>query len=210
MKIKLWAIALFLGAASGGQAQVLLSVDFNGLYYSDTQSGFTGLYVPQQNSYSTTLSGYSFDFLGAGGSNANAWHDEAVPGGTYQPFYKDFLDVNGWNGYTITLGGLSANTTYSLTLWFSDNTGYDLNGSVVGTYGSFTMPSSTNLTDNIFTTDITTDSFGQIVGTFTPVGYGNGGLAGFEISANAVPEPSTIASMGLGLAFLALRLRRRS
>jgi hypothetical protein len=35
-------------------------------------------------------------------------------------------------------------------------------------------------------------------------------LNGFILSAAAVPEPSTIASMGLGLAFLALRLRRRT
>jgi hypothetical protein len=80
---------------------------------------------------------------------------------------------------------------------------------VTGTYSSYAVPSATNLTDNALTTDITTDGSGQIVGTFTPTGYGTGGLAGFQISAGAVPEPSTVVSMGLGLVFLAFRLRRR-
>jgi hypothetical protein len=210
MKTKLCALLVFLSSMSLLKAQVLLSVDFDGVYYNVTQSGFSGIFVPVSNTYSTTIGSYSLDFLGAGGSDGNSWHNDSVPSGTYQPLYKDYLSVNGWNGYTLTLGGLSASTTYSLTLWFSSNTGYDLNGSVTGSYSSYALPSSANLTDNAFTTDITTNGSGQIVGTFTPSAYGAGGLAGFQISAVSVPEPSTVVSMGLGLAFLTLRLRRRT
>jgi hypothetical protein len=210
MKMKLCALlVVFLSSMSLLKAQVLLSVDFNGVFYNTTQSGFSGIYVPASNTYSATIGSYSFDFLGAGGSTANSWQNGSIPSGTYAPLYTDYLDVNGFNGYTLTLGGLSANTTYSLTLWFSNNTGYDLNGSVTGSYTFYTSPSAANLTDNAFTTDVTTNGSGQIVGTFMAMGYGTGGLNGFQISAVSVPEPSTVASMGLGLAFLALRLRRR-
>jgi hypothetical protein len=209
MKTKLCALLVFLSSISLLKAQALLSVDFDGVYYNVTQSGFTGIFVPVSNTYSTTIGSYSFDFLGAGGSDGNSWHNDAVPSDTYQPLYKDYLSVNGWNGYTLTLGGLAADTTYSLTLWFSENTGYDLNDSVTGSYSSYAVPSSANLTDNAFTTDITTNGSGQIVGTFTPSGYGTGGLAGLQLSAISVPEPSTVVSIGLGLVFLAFRLRPR-
>jgi hypothetical protein len=57
--------------------------------------------------------------------------------------------------------------------------------------------------------DLTSNNLGQIVFTMSASGYGLNIINGFTLTPVGIPEPSTVASMGVGLALMALRLRRR-
>lgn len=202
-------IAMATMLASPASAQVLLSIDFNGVYYNQTQPGFDGIFVPNtSNNYQTNIGIYSLDVTYPIGINANPWATGNVPPSdtTYAPLYTDYLSVNGWDGYTLTIGGLAANTTYDITLWFYRNTQYSFNGGPTTSFSSYAAPSGENLTDNSVATTFTTNAGGSFTIGIAPSAWGDGALTGLQISA--IPEPATTTMLGLSL-FGTLWMSRR-
>ena len=207
MKKLLLTLLATAALSSAAHAQIL-SVDFNGIFYNQTQSGFSGVAVPAQNSYQTTVGSYSLDVTYANSAVANPWQEGAIPADQlYSPLYKDYLSVNGFDGYTVTIGGLAANTSYDITLWLFGNTQYNFNGGSFSTFSSYALPTATNLTENAVATSFTTDSNGSFTIGIAGTGWGVGAVNGFQVSA--VPEPASV-TLVLGTALFGITFRRRS
>jgi hypothetical protein len=206
MKMKLCVLlGVFLSSMSLLKAQVILQVD---MASNELQAGFQ-----QMNStpatfgaYTVTLSGGDGFFPWVGGNGS----------GPYADLYQGYYYSNSGAILGMNISGLTAGSTYSLQL-FSFDSGHMTtimnwapSGSTFGTSGSSGPASGAPVNDEYSVTlTLLADGGGNItvVGADSIDNFPR--LNGFILSAVSVPEPSTVASMGLGLAFLALRLRRR-
>jgi hypothetical protein len=211
MKIKSLIFGVLLGTASVIQAQVLLSVDVGpGTVQSGFQNLSGGITQPTASgvfgAYTVSLSGGA-GFFNAGGNGTGPFAD--LYGGYY---YANFSAAP----LNLSISGLTGGASYTLQIFSYDSghtnsvINWSPSGSTTGTSGSVGPTPTTPVNDEYSTTlTLVADGGGNLTVQGIDAAALHPRLNGFILSAAAVPEPSTIASMGLGLAFLALRLRRR-
>lgn len=150
---------------------------------------------------------YYADLLQNAGGNPNTPWDETV---------------GGFGGYDriVTLINVNPNTTYDLSFWHAggDRFGYVSFETLVqiqsmNTTDMMTMTVSTpNLYDwqQVMTTFTTDSSTTQIALQFSAIGAGDAStlIDDVDFEAQLVPEPASIAAIGLGLALLVRRRKR--
>ena len=223
------ALALAAGFTIAAPASAALDVDFGP---GDVQAGFEGLSTGagDNNPRSDTFTG---DFFGTGSTTVTvsvSSVDQRTRGGSAVPntdlddVFSDAFKQSGSAGdITLTLSGLDANTTYSLTSFHHDNgeTGGDNTGLLTAT-GSTVAPVpilQTNQTTNTVanggpgqeTYDIVTDGSGVASVTFnrTTIGGPNEGfINGISLDLDVIPEPASLALLGLGGLLLLPRRKR--
>ena len=218
-----------VGTAHGG---IILQVDVELRGTTDLAPGFDRITMDDggfPNTVKTFANGITVDIDPVGVVWGNNDRHRLTPTGFPEAaLYRDFVFGPGNDspagGIDITLSGLVPNAPFFLTLWSFDQgsannrvsdwfvvdgrgtvqvmENYTFNGSVLPTSGE----------DNRFTFYTLSDPTGQIVI------QGRGDLSSYNnnpsvflnaLSVWAIPEPCTMALLGLGLAALARRRRRR-
>lgn len=142
----------------------------------------------------------------ANGSDANPLHDA-------HNLLREFVTQFGGSTATLTIGGLSSGSTYDFYLYGGNNnegddTRFTINGVSQDTTG--VVASTTALTlgeDYVVFTGIAPDANGQIAVDWESIPPGAGGFYGLQIVENIIPEPASLALLGLGGSLLISRRR---
>jgi hypothetical protein len=173
----------------------LLAVDF-GTAENYVQSGFGEMAgVISQATANASFGSYTVDLAGQGFGAATGSHSAAIAQ-SVRPLYRDYYfndsDVNGV-GVNLSIGGVTPNTQYNLTLWSYDGdqsfsstaTLWSPINNTSGTSGSvsdFATPRPTSLSDYSTTIQVTSaTSTLEIFGTTTS-GFGGTRLNGFRLN----------------------------
>ncbi len=189
------------------KAVSLLAVDF-GKTGEVPQAGFTAMAGSQsQATASGTFGAYTVDLEGQGFGRGSAGHNGLIPEANrslYRDYYYNNSDVNG-EGVKLSIGGVTPNTSYNLTLWSYDpdqffsstDTVWSPVGSSAGTSGfitDFADPPPSTLTDYSTTIQVSSStSTLEVFGTTTS-GFGGTRLNGFRLNDGA----SDVLSIDLG------------
>lgn len=203
-RLRLLAAAAFLTGASFVQAAPLLMVDYDGQWGSGTEPGFTS--IGYNEFLSKTIGIYTVE------SNGSQTYPSNSGGPTYMPaLYNDMLfssNQYGTDPINITLSGFTAATQYELTFFSFTTDGantvnYFKTGvpeTILGTisWTPSVFPSAENPSSATF--NMTADGAGKLYVTCAPPsgGYPGGRINGFTVSEAAVPEPASMALLGLG------------
>jgi hypothetical protein len=215
-------IAFIVVGAVKASAAPLLAVDFGRVISGSptaVQPGFSGIAgAPVEGTRTENVGIYTVTVTGEGFYSSPTAIDPGVAA-LYQDYYYHNSPVNGV-GVALSIGGVTANTDYDLTLWSYDGDQIfsatptlwspQAGSNTTGTSGSitnFAIPTPTSLAEyattiRVKSTTTTLDIFGT-----TTAGGGGTRLNGFEL--NQVPEPSTMILAGIGIA-MALAYRRSS
>lgn len=229
---------LLLGAALGPVQAALINVDFSRPVNAGTvqsgaavlgtagdvwnnAGGSSGIGIALVDA-TGAASGATLSYAATQSFDAPCPAGSAFCGTSVELLMRDYLYVNSGVTGVVTLGGLSANSSYELVLYGAANlnrerfTRFSANGvSETAAYDGTTG----TLVEGISYVDITTfaDPTGTITISFTNAGgsdfAGEGNLNGLQLrplDATTVPEPSTLLLATGALALIAQRRRRRA
>lgn len=236
------AIAAAIALSLSADAAVVLAVDFGG-NSGNLQSGFQGFTNPPDAAISATQSYSGISVTLSGGVQTNGTtgylnardRPHAPPdAGAFTNFslLRDRIVANGGSnaalhGVLLTIGGLMANTDYTIQVWgFDTRAAVDGGGAKAGTnvlwdnsngsdyeLGRYTMTAGQLPVDNnsfSITATVTTDASGVLmVRSFNPGSDridGPGIMNGFVLSIVPEPSSSLLILSGAGL-FLVKRRR---
>lgn len=162
-------------------------------------------------SYFTPDLADGFNFSADGTANPAALFD-GIAGGTNGGGGSGFAQI------TFNFTGLAPNTAYDIVAYGASQTGTDRGTHFFPTVGGAIAGSTTGASTTIAAGDgvsyatfqLTTDGSGDLTihKNFNSATSAQGPVNGFQLQQ--VPEPSTFALAGFGLASLALRRRRRA
>jgi hypothetical protein len=190
------------------QAVPLLAVDF-GSAENYVQSSFSEMAgTASQSTADAVFGSYTVDLAGQGFGTASASHSGAI-GQSVRPLYRDYYynnsDSNGV-GVNLSIGGVTANKQYNLTLWSYDgdqsfsstDTLWSPINNTSGGSGSvtnFATPRPASLGDYSTTIQVTSaTSTLEIFGTTTS-GFGGTRLNGFRLNDGL----NNVLSVDMGL-----------
>jgi len=202
------AINVQFGAASAAQQQTGAAViGAAGDYwnYSNAASGANSLLDTKQ-----AATGVSVTFA-ASGVYTSAAGSSAFSGTPYANLMQGYLYASGSNTITLTLKGLAARQGYNLDFYTQGDAQASGRSSAV-TVNSVTATS----TQTNAGTFIQGNNYLVFSGAADALGYvsivaksGEANVNGLQLVTATVPEPSTLALVGAGLASLGLLSRRR-
>ncbi len=204
------AINVQFGAASAAQQQTgAAAIGAAGDYwnYSNAASGTNSLLDTKQ-----AATGVSVTFA-ASGVYTSAAGSSAFSGTQYANLMQGYLYASGSNTITLTLKGLAAGQGYNLDFYTQGDAQASGRSSTV-TVNSVTATSTqTNAGtfiqgNNYLVFSGAADALGYVsIGVVAKSGEAN--VNGLQLVTATVPEPSTLALVGAGLASLGLLSRRR-
>jgi hypothetical protein len=119
---------------------------------------------------------------------------------------------------TVSLAGLAPSANYELVLYSAANAGagnarttdFTVNGNMLSSAWDGLTSTLSPGVDYVEYTGATSDALGNLVITFSGVGTAEGDLNGFQLVPVPVPEPSTFALVGAGMALLLGYNRRKA
>ncbi len=189
-----------------------------------TEPGYLSVPLSGSKDYNVTTNGVTFDLNGESISgNANRFRTGAI---TAFPLLADFFQLFSSGGVptlTATISGLDPNTNYVVS-FFNHNQGsfqdthefYEGAIAPANLIGTFKSDFNTNDPANTSAGvdwNLTSDGSGQIVVSIQAGDDGDGNreritLNGISVSSAPVPEPASLALLGLGGLAVAWRFRK--
>jgi len=217
-------LLLSITALSGVASAQILSVDFTGAAYGGvTQAGFDSIVgtlssVSSESPATGTFGAYTVTATPSSADQGGIYNRGGVTNGgglTYANLYNSFVFDNSTGPLTLTIAGVTANTTYALTLFAYDSgiaagaETFTAAGATSGGPGTVDFVGASTPTTNLqYSTTIDVSSTSTTL-TIEETGAANTiRLNGFELSAVAAPEPSSVALIGLGALVLLINRRR--